>query len=87
VREAFVDAEESYRQRSGDYRIAAKVLELRLHPAWLEHVTTNVPFTRDGFVRQYSAVFPGAVFTDLHKEVTAVHRRSPAKHGGTTQGQ
>ena len=36
VRDAFRDAEESYRERSRDHRIAAKVLELHLHPLWLE---------------------------------------------------
>jgi trans-aconitate methyltransferase len=73
VEDAFRDAEESYRVRSRDYRIAAKVLELHLHPAWLDHALNDVPLTRADFVRRYRAAFPGATFADLHRVVTAMH--------------
>ena len=71
--DAFRDAEESYRHRSKDYRIAAKVLELHLHPAWLDHVLNDVPLTRPEFRRQYAAAFPDATFAELHRVVTAMH--------------
>ena len=51
---------------------------LRLHPAWLEHVTTNIPLTREQFHAQYGAVFPGAEFAELDPVVAAVHWRAPA---------
>jgi trans-aconitate methyltransferase len=77
VAEAFRDAEESYRVRSQSPDVAAEVLRLRLHPAWLEHVTTNVPLRRDEFQRRYGAIFPGARFTDLHKEVVGMYWHAP----------
>lgn len=77
VGEAFRDAEESYRHRSRDAAVAADVLRLRLHPAWLEHVTTNIPLTRAEFHRRYGRTFPGASFVDLHKEVVGMHWRAP----------
>jgi 2-polyprenyl-3-methyl-5-hydroxy-6-metoxy-1,4-benzoquinol methylase len=77
IAEAFRDAEESYRLRSKRPDIAAEVLRLRLHPTWLEHVTTNIPLRRDEFHRRYSSVFPGARFADLHKEVVGMHWHAP----------
>lgn len=72
VRDAFLDAEESYRERSRDHRIAAKVLELHLHPLWLEHALNDVPLTRPEFVATYGRHFPGARFAQLHRVVTAM---------------
>lgn len=77
IAEAFRDAEESYRSRSRDADIAAEVVRLRLHPAWLEHVTTNIPLTRAEFRRRYAVAFPGASFVELHKEVLGMHWRAP----------
>ena len=77
VRDAFRDAEESYRERSRDHRIAAKVLELHLHPLWLQHALNDVPLTRPDFLRTYAAHFPGAEFAELHRVVTAVAWRDP----------
>jgi SAM-dependent methyltransferase len=74
IEEAFRDALDSYRHRSRNHEAAADVLRLRLHPAWLEHVTTNIPLTRPLFLSAYRAVFPGAQFTlDLDNVVVAVH--------------
>jgi SAM-dependent methyltransferase len=74
IEEAFRDALDSYRYRSRNHEAAADVLRLRLHPAWLEHVTTNIPLTRPLFLSAYRAVFPGAQFTlDLDNVVAAVH--------------
>jgi trans-aconitate methyltransferase len=77
VADAFRDAEESYRYRSRDHRIAAKVLELHLHPVWLKHCLNDVPLTRPEFHRAYGTTFPGAEFADLHRVVTAMHWRNP----------
>ena len=74
----FRDAEESYRCRSKDHRIAAKVLELHLHPFWLEHCLNDVPLPRATFHEVYAAAFPGAAFSDLHRVVTAMHWEAPA---------
>ena len=78
IHEAFVSAENSYRNRSQDPEVAADFLRLQLHPAWLEHVTTNIPLTREQFHTQYGAVFPGAEFAELDRVVAAVHWRAPA---------
>jgi SAM-dependent methyltransferase len=77
IAEAFRDAEESYRLRSRHPDIAAEVLRLRLHPAWLEQVATNVPLRRDEFRRRYGVMFPGARFVDLHKQVAAMRWHAP----------
>jgi trans-aconitate methyltransferase len=77
VADAFRDAEESYRHRSRDHRVAAKVLELHLHPAWLAMVLDDVPLTRPDFHARYAAAFPGATFTDLHRVITATHWTAP----------
>jgi SAM-dependent methyltransferase len=79
IQEAFRDALNSYRNRSRDHDTAADVLRLRLHPAWLEHVTTDIPLTRPQFHSAYAAVFPGAAFTDdLDHAVAAMHWADPA---------
>jgi 2-polyprenyl-3-methyl-5-hydroxy-6-metoxy-1,4-benzoquinol methylase len=78
IEEAFRDALDSYRNRSRTHNAAADVLRLRLHPAWLDHVTTNIPLTRPMFHSTYSAVFPGAEFTDdLNYVVAAMSWRAP----------
>lgn len=78
IQRTFADAEESYRQRSRDRNVAADVLRLRLHPAWLEHATTNIPLSRSEFPDRYRATFPGATFTDLHDDIIGVHWHAPA---------
>ena len=77
VRDAFLDAEESYRERSRDHRVAAKVLELHLHPLWLEQALNDVPLTRPDFVSTYGRQFPGARFAQLHRVVTAMAWTAP----------
>lgn len=77
VRDAFLDAEESYRERSRDHRVAAKVLELHLHPLWLEHALNDVPLTRPEFVETYGRHFPGARFAQLHRVVTGAVWTAP----------
>jgi len=78
IEEAFRDALDSYRNRSRDHNAAADVLRLRLHPAWLDHVTTNIPLSRPLFHSAYRAVFPGGQFTfDLNYVVAAVHWQAP----------
>lgn len=77
IAQAFRDAEESYRLRSRRWDVAAEVLRLRLHPTWLEQVTSSVPLRRDEFRRRYGVIFPGARFVDLHKDVAAMHWHAP----------
>jgi SAM-dependent methyltransferase len=78
VHRAFLDAEDSYRNRSKDRDVAADLLRLRLHPNWLEHAATNVPLPRADWDQRYRTAFPGATFTDLHDDITAVHWTSPS---------
>jgi hypothetical protein len=77
IHQAFAAAEASYRTRSKDPDIAAAVLRLFLHPAWLKHVTTNIPLTREELHTAYGGVFPGAEFTDLDPVVAAIHWQAP----------
>jgi 2-polyprenyl-3-methyl-5-hydroxy-6-metoxy-1,4-benzoquinol methylase len=73
IHDAFTDAETSYRHRSQDAGIAADLVRLRLHPAWLDHVTENIPLTRDQFTAFYIAAFPGVEITNLDRVVAAAH--------------
>jgi len=59
IDEAFRDARDSYENRSRDADIAGKVLALRLDPAWLEHVMTNIKLPREDLERLYRQTFPG----------------------------
>jgi len=59
VDEAFRDARDSYENRSRDADVAGTVLALRLDPAWLEHVMTNVKLPREELERHYRQVFAG----------------------------
>jgi SAM-dependent methyltransferase len=43
---------------------ARTVFRLRQHPVWMTHARLNKPFERTEFVRRYTALFPGARFTD-----------------------
>lgn len=57
---------------------AVAVLRLRLHPAWMTHVTTSTPLTRTGFHHTYGQAFPGATFTDtLDPFLCALRWRAP----------
>lgn len=58
---------------------ALDVLRLRTHPCWLDHVTTNTPFTRAQFHQHYGRVFPGADFTDdINAIICAARWQAPA---------
>jgi trans-aconitate methyltransferase len=78
VADAFRDAEESYRHRSKDYQVAARVLELHLHPVWLEHCLNDRPLSRPEFRAVYAEHFPGAEFADLHRVITGMRWQAPA---------
>jgi SAM-dependent methyltransferase len=83
VQEAFRDALDSYRNRSRDHNAAADVLRLRLHPVWLDHVTTRVPLTRPLFHAACNRVFPRAQFTDgLNHVAAAMHWTDPGRYAG-----
>jgi hypothetical protein len=86
IEEAFRDALDSYRNRSRNHAAAADVVRLRLHPAWLAHVTTNIPLTRQLFHDTYGAVFPGAEFTDdVNRVVAALRWENPGKPPASEQ--
>lgn len=78
IHDAFTDAEISYRHRSHDPDVAADLIRLRLHPAWLDHVTENIPLTCEQFTTQYTAEFPGVQITQLDRVVAAAHWHAPA---------
>ena len=66
-------------RRRRSLRDAWLVLRIRQHPAWMEHVRTNRPLTREQFHAAYGSAFPGAEFTDtLDPFVCAVRWRRPA---------
>ena len=77
IRDAFRDAEESYRYRSKDYAVAADVLKLHLHPLWLQHCFNDVPLPRQEFIERYGAAFPGATFSRLHRVQTGMSWTAP----------
>ena len=52
----------SVRHRS--LRVALDVLNLRLHPTWLDHVTRNTPPTREECHAHYRRAFPGVRLDD-----------------------
>ena len=65
---------EALRRFAGDlwgrrrpWREAVEVLRLQMHPAWLDHLTTDRFLSPAEFRRRYGAVFPGAQFTDLYR--------------------
>ncbi|HMA47554.1 MAG TPA: class I SAM-dependent methyltransferase [Frankiaceae bacterium] len=58
---------------------ALVVLRLRTHPRWLDHVTTNIPLSRQEFHRRYAEAFPGARFTDdIHPIMCAMTWTAPS---------
>jgi SAM-dependent methyltransferase len=78
ISRTFEDAEESYRRRSQDRNVAADIVRLRLHPAWLGRAAANAPLPRTEFHDRYRAIFPGATFTDLHDDIIGVHWHAPS---------
>lgn len=56
------------------------VMRLRQHPVWMRHARTNHPLTRAEFHRRYSAVFPGARFTDdIDRFICAIQWRNTVR--------
>jgi hypothetical protein len=49
-------------------------------PLWLKHCYEDVPFTRAEFIAQYSAVFPGASFAELHRVQTGMVWHAGEQH-------
>lgn len=48
-------------------REAIEVLRLQMHPAWLDHVTTDRFQSPSEFRRRYGGIFPGGHFDDLYR--------------------
>lgn len=46
---------------------AVEMLRLLLHPAWLDHVTSDRFLSPSEFRQRYGNVFPGGDFTDLYR--------------------
>jgi SAM-dependent methyltransferase len=46
---------------------AAEVFRLSVHPAWLDHLTSDQFVTPDEFARHYLAVFPSAEVTSMYR--------------------
>jgi hypothetical protein len=46
---------------------AWELFRLNTDPAWLDHLTTDRFLNPAQFTQRYSAVFPGARFTDLYR--------------------
>jgi SAM-dependent methyltransferase len=83
---AFSDARVAY-ELSRDRHAATTVLDLLLHPTWLDMTAAATPLTTDQFHQHYGRVFPGAVITEgLHPLMAAaVWRAGPG--GVMTQWQ
>jgi cyclopropane fatty-acyl-phospholipid synthase-like methyltransferase len=65
------------RQQTGSEEAARIAYELRTHPRWLDHVTTNIPLTRDEFKHRYATAFSGATFEDNHPIMCAMRWTAP----------
>lgn len=46
---------------------AIELCRLQMHPAWLDHVTSDRFLSPSEFRRRYGSVFPGGHFTDLYR--------------------
>jgi hypothetical protein len=57
-------------------RQAFEVYRLSTHPAWLDHLATDVFLTPAEFEAVYGAVFPGADFTPFYRTL-AMHWQKP----------
>jgi hypothetical protein len=49
---------------TSEVETAISVVRAFLHESWLAICERNVPFSREDFRREYSAVLPGATFED-----------------------
>jgi SAM-dependent methyltransferase len=68
---------------------AVEVFRLSVHPAWLDHLTSDVFLTPAEFAARYTAVFPDAEITRMYR-TCAMHwrdRSNPAdpRSGGTVR--
>jgi ubiquinone/menaquinone biosynthesis C-methylase UbiE len=55
------------RGRRRPWREAIELMRLQMHPAWLNHVTTDRFLSPEEFRRRSSEIFPGAQFIDLYR--------------------
>ncbi len=82
---AFSDARGAY-HLTGDRQAAITVLDLLLHPRWLDTAGADTPLTRPQFHQHYAAAFPGAaIIDDLHPLMAGAVWHNPAgqPHSGT----
>jgi SAM-dependent methyltransferase len=64
------------RHRRRPIREAMEVYRLSTHPAWLDHLTTDVFLPPEEFESIYGSVFPEAEFTPMYR-ARAVHWQHP----------
>jgi ubiquinone/menaquinone biosynthesis C-methylase UbiE len=57
---------------------AIELLRLQMHPAWLDHVTTDRFLSPSDFRHRYGEIFPGGHFTDLYRSCVLTWRSVPA---------
>ncbi len=57
---------------------ALEAYRLATHPAWMDHVSTDLFLAPEEFTQQYTAVFPGAEITPLYRS-RALHWRAPSE--------
>jgi SAM-dependent methyltransferase len=56
---------------------AVEVFRLSLHPAWLDHLTSDVFLTPVEFAARYTAAFPGAEITPMYRSCAMYWRDRP----------
>jgi len=75
---AFTEARQLY-QLTGHAENAAGLLQLLLHPQWLQMAAAEPPLTRQAFHHHYTQQLPGVTFTDdLHRLMCGAVWHNPA---------
>jgi ubiquinone/menaquinone biosynthesis C-methylase UbiE len=65
---------------------AVEVFRLSVHPAWLDHVSTDVFLTPAEFAARYGAVFPNAEITAMYRARALHWRHTPPAGAPRTNG-
>jgi SAM-dependent methyltransferase len=82
---AFTLARAAYRTTGDYHRNPQIVLDLFLHPQWLEMVGRDIPLSRAEFHRHYQRELPGVAIIDMHEVMAAAvwHHPGPATGPGS----
>lgn len=65
---------------------ALELFRLQLHPAWLDHVTSDRFLSPSEFRHRYGGVFPGGRFTDLYRACVLTWPAEPPSRGPSGRG-